>query len=112
MEGENVAVEHLRANGFMICARNWRQGRYEIDIVAQKLGVTHFVEVKTRTATSLTSPEQAITRAKAAAMCRAAAAYMAQCRIEGEIAFDLVAVDIYDNMYDVRYIENVVEMGW
>ena len=111
--GENVAVDYLRANGFMICARNWRQGRYEIDIVAQKLGVTHFVEVKTRSAISLTTPEQAITPQKAMAMRRAAEAYIAQYRTVGEVAFDLVAVDIFpDNMYDVRYIENAIEIGW
>ena len=111
--GENVAVDYLRANGFMICARNWRQGRYEIDVVAQKLGVTHFVEVKTRSATSLTTPEQAITPQKAIAMRRAATAYIAQYHTLGEVAFDLVAVDIFpDNMFDVRFIENAIEIGW
>ncbi|MBQ4539816.1 MAG: YraN family protein, partial [Alistipes sp.] len=32
--GEDVAVEYLRSRGYMICAQNWRSGRYEIDIVA------------------------------------------------------------------------------
>ena len=32
--GEEAAVEYLRREGFRICARNWRNGRYEIDVVA------------------------------------------------------------------------------
>ncbi len=97
----------------MICATNWRQGRYEIDVVAQKMGVLHFVEVKTRSATSLSSPEQALTQSKVNAMHRAASAYLAQHRVMGEIEFDLLAVDIFpDDSYDVRMVRNVAEYGW
>ena len=92
-------MRYLRDNGFLICDRNWRSGRYEIDIVACKSGVTHIVEVKTRRAGALRSPESAITPSKCAAMRRAAEAY--------------IAVDMFpDGGCDVRYITNVVELGW
>ena len=60
--GERAATEYLRRAGYDICARNWRQGRDELDIVALKEGVLHFVEVKTRRAGSLTPPEAAATQ--------------------------------------------------
>ena len=111
--GEDIAVGYLRQNGFLICATNWRQGRYEIDIVAQKMGVVHFVEVKTRNALSLATPEQAVTKTKISALHRAASAYLAKNRVMGDVQFDLLAVDIFpDSTFDVRFIENIAEFGW
>ncbi len=111
--GEDLAIEYLRSNGYMICARNWRQGRYEIDIVAQRHGVTHIVEVKTRGTGSLLSPEQTITPTKAAALRKAAGAYISQNRVLGEVEFDLVAIDILpDDSYSIRFIPNCIEFGW
>ena len=111
--GEDIAVEYLRAKGYMIAARNWRSGRYEIDIVAERGGITHIVEVRARRAGALLSPEATITQSKATAMRRAASAYLAQCRVRGEVEFDLLAIDIFpDDSYDVRFVPNVVEFGW
>ena len=63
--------------GYEICALNWRSGRYELDIVARKAGIVHFVEVKTRRAGSLTPPEAAVTPQKFRALTRAAVRYLA-----------------------------------
>ncbi len=111
--GEEIAVKYLRDNGFLVCDRNWRSGRYEIDIVARRSGVTHIVEVRTRRAGALASPESTITTSKRAAMCRAAEAYVARTALRGDVEFDLIAVDMFpDGRYDVRYIPNAVEIGW
>lgn len=113
LRGEDLATDYLRKQGYLICARNWRQGRYEIDIVAERWGITHIVEVKTRRAGSLLQPEQTITPTKVAALHKAAAAYMAQNRIVGEIEFDLVAIDIFpDESFDIRFIPDIAQIGW
>ena len=70
--GERAATEYLRRAGYEICALNWRQGRYELDIAACREGVLHFVEVKTRRSGSLTPPEAAVTQRKFRALSRAA----------------------------------------
>lgn len=106
--GEQVAAEWLHANGFELLHRNWRSGRYELDIIARRRGVVHFVEVKTRRAGSLTSPEEAVTPAKCAALMRAAQAYVAEYGIEEELQFDLIAVQ----GEQVRYVANAVYPTW
>lgn len=112
-EGEDLAAKWLRDNGYMLRDRNWREGRYEIDIVAERYGMIHFVEVKTRRAGSLNSPESAITPAKQRAMRQAATAYLSQHRLRAEVAFDLIAIDRFpDGMMDLRFIPDIVNMGW
>ena len=91
--GERAATEYLRRAGYEICALNWRQGRYELDIVALRDGVLHFVEVKTRREGSLTPPEAAATQRKFRALSRAASCYLRTAGWEGEVQFDLAAAE-------------------
>lgn len=111
--GERAAVEYLRREGFLICACNWRYGRYEIDVVARRGGFIHFIEVKTRRADSLTAPEAALTHGKAAALRRAAARYLSLYAPGLEPRFDLAAVDHYpDGRMEIRYVADAVEYNW
>lgn len=111
--GERAAVKWLRERGFLIADINWRSGRYEIDIVAQRLGVTHLVEVKSRSASGYTTPEEAITPNKREAMIKAARLYNACHYIDDEVQFDLIAVEEeFDGELTIRYIENIVEFKW
>jgi putative endonuclease len=45
-EAEELISRRLAANGFTVLDRNWRRPWGELDIVARKDGVIHFVEVK------------------------------------------------------------------
>ena len=104
--GERAATEYLRRAGYEICALNWRQGRYELDIVACREGVLHFVEVKTRRSGSLTPPEAAATQRKFRALSRTVG-------WEGEVQFDLAAAEAAaDGSVRVELIENALEYNW
>ncbi len=110
--GEQVAAQWLKDEGFEVSDTNWRSGRYEIDIVARRNGTVHFVEVKTRKADGLTSPEDAITPAKFRSLQRAARAYIAAHGIDTEVQFDLVAVEYTPDGHEVRYIPNAMVFRW
>lgn len=111
--GEEEAAAFLRREGYEIEARNWRSGRYELDIVARRDGCLHFVEVKTRRIDGLTAPEQAMDRRKQRALRRAAQAYLAATGWTGEVQFDLAAVDrASDGRGQVRFVEQAVEFHW
>lgn len=111
--GEQAAVEWLRGNGYLIVERNWRCGRYEIDIIAERFGTLHFIEVKTRKRGSLTSAEESIDGRKCRALLHAARAYSAMRRNDSEIQFDLIAVETGEmGEKTVRLVENAIQYGW
>ena len=109
---ERLAAEWLMEHGFRLLHTNWRSGRYELDIVAEKGDTLHFVEVKARRAGSLTTPEDAITPAKFAALQKAAAAYITAYGIDLEVQFDAIAVEYRDSSFEVRYIPNAMIPRW
>lgn len=90
--GEDVAAEYLKERGYTIKARNARTPYGEIDIVAEKVSITVFVEVKTRTSNIYGPPEISVTPRKQEHML-AAAEHHAQ---ENEIdhwQIDVLAVE-------------------
>lgn len=108
--GEDAAVEYLRKNGFQIVERNWRVGKSEVDIIATRYDEIHFIEVKTRKAASLTSPEDAINHQKVRALRRAASAYMAHSCSNLEPCFSLIAIEVVgEQVVELRFVESMLD---
>lgn len=106
--GENAAMDYLVKEGFSVEALNWRMGHYELDIVARKDDVIHFVEVKCRKAGGLTTGEDAITKAKFDALIKAVKSYMSYYKVINEVQVDVIAVDHFNgNVVDLRYIPDI-----
>lgn len=80
--GENVAASYLEKHGYKLVARNVRTPYGEIDIVVEKDGFTIFVEVKTRTSSSLGPPEISVTPKKQEHMLAAAEHYAQEHEID------------------------------
>lgn len=78
-KGEDLAAKYLEENGYVILDRNWNLHRgCELDIVARKDDVFHFIEVKTRASDERSAPVAAINREKMRNICKAANAYRAR----------------------------------
>ena len=113
LRGEQAAAEWLIANGFELLHRNWRSGRYELDIVALREGVLHVVEVKCRRSGALSPPEEAMTPRKFAALMRAAEHYVALYGFDTDTQFDLVTVESRpDGECDLHYFPNAMTPRW
>lgn len=92
--GEDLAAEHLAAQGYEIMARNWRCGRGELDLVARDGGCLAFVEVRTRRGRALGTPEESITPAKQARLVDLAWTYIQEHDWPGDWRIDVVAVEM------------------
>ena len=108
--GERAAVEYLRGAGYEICAINWRSGRYELDIVARKAGIVHFVEVKTRSNLACGLPREYVTAAKQERIRKTAAFYLMEKGLDCPVRFDVAEV-YTDGAHSpaathIEYIEN------
>lgn len=112
--GEQLAANYLSLHGFAIVERNWRAGcgqaeHGEIDLIARRNGVLHFVEVKSRVGCDFDgdfSPEQAFTASKRSVVTRTAEKYIAITGYQGDVALDLCAINFLpDGTHRLRYFE-------
>lgn len=91
--GEERAVEFLRGHGYKILERNFRIWEGEIDVIAEKGGMIHFIEVKTRTSDRFGEPEESLVARKKRRLLRAGMEYLDSNSIqEGCYQFDLIAI--------------------
>jgi putative endonuclease len=105
-KAEAAARVYLEMRGFKIIEQNWRLPRAEIDIVAEKDGVVHFVEVKYRFKDDQGSGLDAITPTKLKQMHRAAWLWVSETKWKGE--YVLSAVEMAGKDFTVlNFVENV-----
>ena len=106
-EGEEYAALWLTGCGFEIMQRNWRSGRFEIDIIAVKDKTLHFIEVKTRKSISYGLPENLVSRSKLKQFIDAGAAYLSTSAEWNKVRFDILAVSITNDQPEYLFITDV-----
>ena len=74
--GEKLAATYLAENGYTILQQNWRYSYYEIDLIAIKNNLLHFVEVKYRSTNWSGFPEEAVNKKKIKDLLRAIDQYL------------------------------------
>lgn len=91
-QGEQLAVAHLLQNGYIICARNYRYLKAEIDIIAKKNGILAIVEVKARSSEALQYIAETVTPKKIKLLVMAADHYVTTHDLDVEVRFDIITV--------------------
>jgi putative endonuclease len=120
-KGEEIAAEFLMKRGFTIKDRNYLRKYGELDIVAEKQGIYHFVEVKTVSCEIATyksmdkndryRPEDNIHMWKLQRLSRVIQAYIIDKKIyNADWRFDVITVyiDYKAGKAALEFLENIV----
>jgi putative endonuclease len=106
--GEALAVDWLQQQGYSILLRNWRYKRFEMDIIAEKNKVLHFVEVKTRRGDAFGYPEEIVDRKKIRRMLRTGAAFQYQHPQWMQVQYDILSITLVNRQApEYFFIEDV-----
>ncbi len=103
--GEDAAAAYLAAKGYRLLHRNWRSGKKELDIIAQKDGELVVVEVKTRRDTDFALPQDAVDDKKIRRIVAAADCYIKRFGIDLSVRFDIVTVVGQKTPFQIEHIE-------
>ncbi|NLE07000.1 MAG: YraN family protein [Parcubacteria group bacterium] len=120
--GENIMTNFLIKKGFEVICRNYRKKWGEIDIIAEKDKVLHFVEVKTVSRKSFNGkfhqeinsyqPEDNMHPWKLQRLRRAVQTYLMEKHQNGEPLwqFDLACVflDVEAKVAKVKFMQNLI----
>lgn len=121
-KGESIASKYLENKGFLIVNRNYRKKWGELDIVAEKDGKIHFIEVKTVSRRSFGGhfeqeinnykPEDNMHPWKIKRLSRVIQTYMLEkySKSDPNWQFDLICVflDMERRVAKVRLMENII----
>ena len=109
--GENIAKDFLTKKGYEILEMNYRYSRFaEIDIIAAKSNILHFIEVKTRTQEFFGSPLEAITPAKLKQIFSCAISYLSKNNKKYK-GYKIDAIGIVLNGKDVKKIDFIKDIS-
>lgn len=112
-EGEKTAASYLESLGFLILERNYRCRLGEIDLIVEKEGEIHFVEVKTRRSIDAVSPRELISRGKQRHISRVAQHYVASKRLFDRAGtFDVLTIDYSQGPPVFEWIEGAFPLAW
>ncbi len=108
--GESLASKYLRKKGFKILTQNFRAGKTEIDIIAEKQGKIHFIEVKTRSSNIKGKPYEAVGGRKISHLLTTATFFLLQSGKKGhKLSLDVISIllDRANKIQSIQYFENI-----
>jgi putative endonuclease len=109
-KGEALAVAWFEEKGFTILHTNWRHKNLEVDIIASKNNMLHFIEVKAVTTLKYGNPEDKVSPKKIKNLIDASAEFLYQQPQWQRIQFDVLSLTMLQGQDVVYYlIEDVYE---
>ena len=106
--GEELGRSFLREQDFDILHVNWKYSFFEIDIIASKDNILHFIEVKTRRTSEFGLPEESVDRKKMKKLMTAAEEYLYRHPGWKRVQYDILSISLKpDQKPEYFFIEDV-----
>ena len=100
--GETLAAKWFEEKGYKIMHQNWRHKNLEVDIIANKNNILHFIEVKAVTTLKFGNPEDRISTKKIKNLIDASEEFLYQQPQWERIQFDVLSITMIKDK-DVEY---------
>lgn len=106
--GEAIACVWLENEGLKVIESNYKNKHGEIDIIATKDGVWHFIEVKMRGSDVYGHGREAVGAGKQNRIRRAAQYYLIEKELHDSVysCFDVVEINGRVDDYEIEFLEN------
>ena len=95
--GENLAAIWFEEKSYTILHKNWRHKNLEVDIIATKNNMLHFIEVKAVTTLKFGNPEDKVSEKKIRNLINASEEYLFQNQQWRRIQFDVLSITMIKN---------------
>lgn len=106
-QGEELAIQLLKNNGYLIRAQNYFKKTGEIDLIAQKEEQIVFVEVKFRNSLDYGYPREAVTRSKQQKILKTALWYIKENQLDNYgFRFDVIEIYFDQGKQVINHLEN------
>ena len=105
-KGEELAVDFLIKEGYIIVERNYRFDKAEVDIIAQHNNILAIIEVKTRSTTDFGNPQDFVKPKQVKNLVKAVNEYVIANDLDVEIRFDIIAIVKQQKGYDIEHLKD------
>jgi len=102
--GEDLAVDYLKKNGYIILDTNWTFQKAEIDIIARTANTLAIVEVKTRSSLDFGLPQDFVKPKKIQLLVKAVDAYVNAKDLDLEVRFDIIAIHKEGKSFAIEHL--------
>lgn len=106
---EELATNYLKAQGYIVLERNFRNFLGEIDIICQKKDLLVIVEVKGRYSYNYGIPKESVTIYKQKSILKVATSYIAYKKLNNiNLRFDVIEIFLNqkNNLFKIDHIED------
>tara|TARA_R110000744_G_scaffold81716_3_gene160434 strand:- start:1203 stop:1562 length:360 start_codon:yes stop_codon:yes gene_type:complete len=105
-EGEQIAVDFLKKNGYTITYKNYRYLQAEIDIIARKGDILAIVEVRSRSSDFIENIAETVTAKKIKLLVMAADHYITDNNLDVEVRFDIITILKNKSKFELEHLES------